>query len=236
MTTTDGARTTGSDAGDDVAVRATSLSPTDRTTLRRNRGRAQMHRGALIDVLDAARICHLGVTLHGAPLVVPTAFAYDLDGPDRGGTLYVHGSVAAASLGADGDVCVTVTVVDGLVLARSAFHHSMNYRSAMVRGTPRVVSNADEHDAALALVVDKVVLGRAVTLRPNTRKELAATRILAVPLYEASVKTRAGGPVDDDADIAAGGVWAGVLPVTERIGTPVPAADLDAAGASTSPT
>ncbi|MGN7132311.1 pyridoxamine 5'-phosphate oxidase family protein [Rhodococcoides corynebacterioides] len=228
MTTNDDGR----HVGGDLATTATSLSPTERTTLRRNRARAESARSALVDVLGAARICHLGVTVHGAPLVLPTAFAYDLDGPDRDGTLYLHGSVAAASLGAEGDVCVTVTVVDGLVLARSAFHHSMNYRSAVVRGRPRVVVDAAERDAALALIVDKVVPARSAVLRPNTRKELSATRVVAVPLYEASVKTRAGGPVDDDVDIAAGGVWAGVLPVTEHIGAPVPASDLDPAGAS----
>ncbi len=235
MTTNDAHREPRGDAGVEMGPSATPLSPTVRTALRRNRTRAQTSRSALVDVLGAARICHLGLTVHGAPLVVPTAFAYDLNGPDREGTLYLHGSVAAASLGAEADVCVTVTVVDGLVLARSAFHHSMNYRSAVVRGRPRVVVDTAERDAALALIVDKVVPGRAATLRPNTRKELAATRVLAVALYEASVKTRAGGPVDDDADVDAGGVWAGVLPVTERVGPAVPASGLDAVGAALAP-
>lgn len=235
MRTNDIARGSRKDVADVVASSGTSLSPTARTTLRRNRIRAERDRSALVDVLDAARICHLGVMVHGTPLVVPTAFAYDLDGPDREGTLYLHGSVVAASLGVEDDVCVSVTVVDGLVLARSAFHHSMNYRSAVVRGRPRIVVDTAERDAALALIVDKVVPGRAALLRPNTRKELAATRVLAVALYEASVKTRTGGPVDDDGDVAAGGVWAGVLPVTEHIGSPVPAADLDAPAAVHAP-
>lgn len=211
------------------------LSPTARTTLRRNRVRAQLGRSELVDVLAAARLCHLGVIVDGAPLVVPTAFAYDLDGPDREGTLYLHGSVAATTLGVVGEVCVTVTVLDGLVLARSAFHHSMNYRSAVVRGTPRVVEDEEERAVALDLIVNKLVPGRTEVVRANTRKELAATRVVAVPLYEASVKARTGGPVDDDVDVVAGGVWAGVLPISEHLGAAVPAPDLDRAGANAGP-
>ncbi|MBM7415611.1 MULTISPECIES: pyridoxamine 5'-phosphate oxidase family protein [Nocardiaceae] len=219
----------------DTSSAATALSPTPRTTLRRNRARAQADRAALTDVLDAARICHLGVVVQGSPLVVPTAFAYDLDGPDAEGTLYLHGSVAATTLGAPGDVCVSITVLDGLVLARSAFHHSMNYRSAVVRGTPRVVDDEDERAVALDLIVNKLVPGRTDVVRANTRKELSATRVVALPLYEASVKARSGGPNDDEGDIDAGGVWAGVLPLTTQVGVPVPAADLDQIGAASSP-
>ncbi len=185
-------------------------------------------------VLDSALICHLGVNVEGHTLVVPTVFATDRTGPDKGGTLYVHGSVAATSLRAapEQDVCVTCTHLDGLVLARSAFHHSMNYRSAVVIGRGRLVSENAEKQHALNLIVDHVVPGRASTLRASTRKELAATAVIAVPLHEASVKTRAGDPVDDEADVAAG-VWAGVLPLQLRAApvrsapdaadTPVPA-------------
>lgn len=122
---------------------------------------------------------------------------------------------------------MTVTALDGLVLARSAFHHSMNYRSAVVVGTPRVVTDHGERVRALNAIVDQVVEGRSAHLRPHTRKELAATAVLALPLYEASVKSRAGDPVDDAADIEAGGVWAGVVPMVETVGTPRIASDVE---------
>ena len=206
------------------------LSPTDRTTVRRHADRAQTDRAALFEVLADAFVCHVGVLVDGLPLVLPTAYAVAPDGPDEGGTLYLHGSVASRSLltAPEQEVSVTVTVVDGLVLARSAFHHSMNYRSAVVVGRPRVVTEPDEVRRALALVVDQVVPGRSTTLRPHTRKELAATRVLALPLQESSVKTRTGGPVDDETDVAAGG-WAGVVPVRTTLAAPATAADADGA-------
>ncbi|HEU0288610.1 MAG TPA: pyridoxamine 5'-phosphate oxidase family protein [Nocardioidaceae bacterium] len=197
-----------------IAQSTTSLSPTERTQIRRVRERAATDREALYDVLTAGLICHLGVVIDGAPRVLPTAFAFDPDGPDRDGTLYLHGSVAAASLvaGRQQTICVTVTVVDGLVLARSAFHHSMNYRSAVVIGDPRLVTSAEERDHALTLIVDRLLPGRAATLRDHTRKELAATTVLGLPLHEASVKIRAEGVGDEPSDIEAGS-WAGVVPV-----------------------
>ena len=205
---------------------STPLSPTPRTTVRRGARRAQADRAALLDVLETALVCHLGVLVDGVPVVLPTAYGVDPDGPDRDGTLYLHGSVASRSLRAapDQEVSVTVTVVDGLVLARSAFHHSMNYRSAVVVGRPRPVTGAEERLRALDLVVDHVVPGRAATLRAHTRKELAATSVLALPLHEASVKARSGDPVDDDEDVTAGG-WAGVVPLRLVAGAPVTAAD-----------
>lgn len=202
----------------DGADQSTSpLSPTSRTKLGRHRERAMADRAALFAVLDSALICHLGVNVDGHTLVVPTVFATDPTGPDNGGTLYVHGSVAATSLRAapEQDVCVTCTHLDGLVLARSAFHHSMNYRSAVIIGRGRLVSDEAEKQRALNLIVDHVVPGRSSTLRASTRKELSATAVIAVPLHESSVKTRAGDPVDDDADVAAG-TWAGVLPLRLR--------------------
>ena len=193
------------------------LSPTSRTELGRHRERAMADRTALLAVLDSALICHLGVHVNGHTLVVPTVFATDPTGPDQGGTLYVDGSVAATSLQAapEQDVCVTCAHLDGLVLARSAFHHSMNYRSAVIIGRGRLVSDDAEKQHALNLIVDHVVPGRASALRASTRKELAATAVVAVPLHEASVKARAGEPVDDEADVAAG-AWAGVLPLQLR--------------------
>jgi uncharacterized protein len=190
----------------------TPLSPTPRSTPRRERERAQSDRAALYDVLDASLVCHLGVVVDGVPLALPTVFGVDADGPDEGGTLYVHGSVASRSLvqGPGQDVSVTMTVLDGIVLARSGFNHSMNYRSAVVMGPARRVDNEAEREHALALIIDHVVPDRSATLRPNTRKELAATTVLAVPLAEASVKARTGGPVDEPDEA---GTWAGVVPL-----------------------
>jgi nitroimidazol reductase NimA-like FMN-containing flavoprotein (pyridoxamine 5'-phosphate oxidase superfamily) len=192
----------------------TELSPTARTRVGRHTDRASRDRADLLDVLSAAMACHLGVMMGGHPVVLPVAFGVDPDGPDEGGTLYLHGSVAAGALSAapDQDICVSVTHVDGLVLARSAFHHSMNYRSAVVIGRARRVQDEAEMRRALDLVVDQVVPGRAATLRPHTRKELAATAVIALPLHEASVKQRTGGVSDDQADVDAG-VWAGVVPI-----------------------
>ena len=197
-----------------IAQSTTPLSPTERTQIRRVRERGASDREALYDVLTDGLICHLGVVIDGAPRVLPTAFAFDPDGPDHDGTLYLHGSVAAASLvaGRQQTICVTVTVVDGLVLARSAFHHSMNFRSAVVMGDPRLVTDPEERDHALTLIVDRLLPGRAATLRDHTRKELAATTVLGLPLHEASVKIRAEGVGDEASDIEAGS-WAGVVPV-----------------------
>jgi nitroimidazol reductase NimA-like FMN-containing flavoprotein (pyridoxamine 5'-phosphate oxidase superfamily) len=190
------------------------LSPTERSTPRRETERTQQDRAMLYDVLETALICHLAVVVDGVPKALPTVFGVDLDGPDDGGTLYVHGSVASRSLRSspDAEISVTMTMLDGLVLARSGFMHSMNYRSAVVIGRARLVEDAEERAHALDLVVDHVVPGRAAELRRPTRKELAATAVIALPLHEASVKMRAGDPEDEDFDVEAG-VWAGVVPL-----------------------
>ncbi len=171
-------------------------------------------------------VAHLGVVVGDRPVVLPMAFAADLAGPDPGGSLYLHGSVAAGwldrALGAP--VCVTVTELDGLVLARSGFHHSMNYRSAVVIGTVRRVEDSSERRRALDLIIDQMMPGRAATLRPPTKKELAATAVLAVPLREASLKVREGGPVDDEQDLDAP-VWAGHIPIRRVAGPPITAPD-----------
>ncbi|GAA1161719.1 pyridoxamine 5'-phosphate oxidase family protein [Nocardioides aquiterrae] len=207
----------------------TPLSPTPRTTVGRGRNRMVVDREVLHGLLEDALVAHLGVVVGGHPLVLPTAFAVDPDGPDEDGTLYVHGSVAAGWLRAatDTTVCVTVTELDGLVAGRSAFHHSMNYRSAVVIGRARVVDDPDERQRALGLIVDHMIPGRAATLRPSTGKELAATAVLAVPLHEASMKARDGGPVDEPEDVAAA-VWGGHIPVRRVADAPV--ADADAVG------
>jgi nitroimidazol reductase NimA-like FMN-containing flavoprotein (pyridoxamine 5'-phosphate oxidase superfamily) len=201
-----------------------SLSPTSRTTVTRGRNRAVSDRAELHALLADGLVAHVGVDVGDHPVVLPVAYAVDLDGPDEGGTLYIHGSVAARWLTRSGGatVCVTVTEVDGLVAARSAFHHSMNYRSAVVIGAARIVTDPDEKAHALTLTVDHMVPGRAATLRPHTRKEVAATSVLAVPLHEASLKVRAEGPVDEPGDVEAG-VWGGVIPVRRVVGAPEPA-------------
>jgi nitroimidazol reductase NimA-like FMN-containing flavoprotein (pyridoxamine 5'-phosphate oxidase superfamily) len=208
----------------------TVLSPTPRTTVNRGRNRAVQERAQLHALLADGLVAHLGVMLGSHPVVLPTAYGVDLGGPDEGGTLYLHGSVAAGWLAGalEHDVCVTITELDGLVAARSGFHHSMNYRSAVVIGRARLVEDPAERRRALDLVVDQMIPGRSATLREPTRKELAATAVLALPLAEASMKQRAGDPVDEPADVAAG-IWAGVVPVRRVAAAPVTAAD--AAGA-----
>lgn len=203
-----------------------TLSATRRTRLTRHRERGSEDRSDLFAVLREALVCHVGIVRDGEPVVLPAAFAVDPEGPDDGGTLYLHGSVAAPwLLQAPGQtVCATVTLVDGVVLARAAFAHSMNYRSAVVYGAARRVEDPTERDHALRLIVDHVVPGRSATLRANTRKELSATAVIAVSLAEASVKARAGGPKDEPGD-AATGTWAGVVPLALRAGAVEPDQD-----------
>ncbi|TQL69582.1 hypothetical protein FB381_3492 [Nocardioides albertanoniae] len=208
----------------------TTLSPTPRTRITRGKNRAVTDRERLHAFLGDALVAHLGVSVGSGeeahPIVLPTAYGFDLDGPDEGGSLYLHGSVAAGWLGRalERDVCVTITELDGLVAARSGFHHSMNYRSALVVGRARAVEDADERERALALVVDQMIPGRWETLRPATRKELAATAVIALPLVEASMKERAEGPIDDPEDVGSG-AWAGVIPIHRVAGDPVTAED-----------
>ncbi|GAA3827187.1 pyridoxamine 5'-phosphate oxidase family protein [Sphaerisporangium flaviroseum] len=191
------------------------LSTTPRTTLTRSKERSRTSRSDLHAVLDAGLICHLGVVLDGYPMVVPTAYGR------IGDTLYLHGSTGATSLRAAGEVCVTVTHLDGIVLARSAMHHSVNYRSAMVYGTLRTVEDAEERVAALRAITEQLAPGQWDAVRRPDKKELAATAVLALSLAEASVKVRQGPPKDDEEDYALP-VWAGVLPLTVGWGAPDP--------------
>lgn len=190
-----------------------ALSTTDRTTLGRLRERALTDRAALHGVLDAGLICHLGVVIDGTPVVLPTGYGR------IGETLYLHGSSANRSLtAADGaEICVTVTLLDGLVCARSVFHNSMNYRSAVIYGTARLVTDSAERRTAIRAITEHLIPGRWDNSRQPTRKEMAATAVLALPLDEASVKARAGWPKDDDEDYGLD-YWAGVLPITMTVG------------------
>ena len=197
------------------------LSSTERTGLRRHRERGRTDRDDLYAVLDAGLICHLGVIAGGVPRVLPTGYGR------LGDTLYLHGSSANATFLAGGgqEVCVTVTHLDGLVCARSVFNHSMNYRSAMIFGVARLVTDPDEQSLALRTITEHLTPGQWSYVRQPTRKELAATSVLALPLAEASVKIRGGGPSDEPEDYAAD-VWAGVVPVTTTFGEPQPDAAL----------
>jgi len=198
-----------------MSTETTPLSATPRTTLRRHKERGVAERSSLYEVLDAGLICHLGVVADGVPLVLPTAYGRD------GDTLYLHGSSAnGAFRAADGQhVCVTVTHLDGIVCARSAFSHSVNYRSAVVFGTATVVRDEDERRQALRLITDHLVPGQWAAVRQPTGKEMAATAVLALPLAEASVKIRAGLPADPPEDLDPS-VWAGVLPMSVVFGEP----------------
>ncbi|RBM04934.1 pyridoxamine 5'-phosphate oxidase family protein [Streptomyces sp. PT12] len=196
--------------------------PTPRTTPTRARERVAYDRELVHAILDAGYVCHLGFVRDGAPAVLPTLYARD------GERLYLHGSTGSPPLrdagGAGLPVCVTVTHVDGLVLARSAFHHSVNYRSVVAHGTARRVTDEAERRRALEVLVDAAVPGRAADCRPPNARELAATAVLALDLAEVSAKVRAGGVNEEPEDLSLPH-WAGVVPVGSVIGEPVPADD-----------
>ncbi|WP_431236266.1 pyridoxamine 5'-phosphate oxidase family protein (plasmid) [Mycolicibacterium psychrotolerans] len=200
-------------------TRMTSTAPgqlvvTDRTRHRRLREQGSVNRSDLDAILAAGFICHLGVLLDGVPLVVPTVYGATAD------HLYLHGSVASRSLvkAPAQTVCVTVTHVDGLVLARSVFEHGINYRSACIYGIPRPISDPDELLQGLRVLTEQCAPGQWEYARQPTKRELAATRLLALDLTEASVKTRSGPPDDADSPDGSLKVWAGVLPIHRRWG------------------
>ncbi|MEV0170209.1 pyridoxamine 5'-phosphate oxidase family protein [Streptomyces sp. NPDC050803] len=193
-----------------------TLPQTDLTRHRRLREQGSLARADLDAILDAGFVCHLGVLLDGRPLVVPTVYGRD----ER--WLYVHGSVASRSLAAGSPVCVTVTHVDGLVLARSVFEHGVNYRSAVIHGEARQVTDPEEKLEGLRLLTEHAAPGQWSYARRPNRKELAATTLLAVSLEHASVKIRTGAPEDGDGPDAELGLWAGTLPLTTTWGAPVP--------------
>jgi len=205
--------------------RGTDPGPTnDRVRLRRLPDQGSHRREDLHAVLDAGFICHLGLVVDGWPMVVPTNYARD------GDTLVVHGSAASRSLRTaktPTPVCVTVTLVDGLVLARSVFNHSVNYRCAMVYGLPEIVDEPEAKLATLEALSERIVPGQWSYARSPSPKELAATTVLRLSLDEASVKVSEGPPDDDDADLDLD-IWAGVVPLTMVRHAPVPDPDLRA--------
>jgi len=193
--------------------------PTDRTRVRRKAERGRYDDATIRSVLAEAIVGHVGFVADGRPVVIPTAFAVVDD------HLYVHGATGNAMLRAlasgASDACVTVTLLDGLVLSRSAFHHSVNYRSVMVFGRGEAVTDVDEKRRAVMAIVDHVVPGRSCDTRPPTAEELRATLVVRIPLTEASAKIRTGPPIDDDADLGLPH-WAGEVPLTVVRGDPVP--------------
>lgn len=194
-----------------------SFAPTERTRINRLPKRADYSRDTVEAILDEGFLCHVGFVADGQPYVIPTGYAR------IGGTLYIHGSAASRMLRtlAEGvDVCVTVTLLDGLVLARSAFHHSMNYRSVVVVGRARLVEDETEKTAALRAVTEQIVPGRWDQVRWPTTQELKATKVLALPIEEASAKVRTGPPLDDEEDYSLD-VWAGILPLALKPGAPL---------------
>jgi uncharacterized protein len=193
------------------------FTATGKTTLKRLPKRGEFDRAAVYEILDEAFICHVGFVVDGQPYVIPTGYARIED------RLYIHGSAASRMLRslAEGiEVCVTVTLVDGLVLARSAFHHSMNYRSVVALGRATVVEDADEKFAALKAFTDHIIAGRWAEVREPSEAEMKATLVLALPLVEVSAKVRRGPPIDDEEDFAIP-VWAGVLPLQITASAPV---------------
>ena len=206
------------------------IAPTERTTVRRQSQRASYERPLVDAVIDEALSCHVGFAIDGRPWVIPTIHARIDD------VLYLHGAVTnhmLRSLSGGFEACVTITLIDGLVLARSAFHHSMNYRSVVVLGVAQLVVDREEKLAALRAIVDHVVPERWSEVRGPSEQELKATTVLALPIDEASAKLRRGGPLDDEEDYALP-IWAGHVPLTlfpgepiadERLlpGTPIPA-------------
>lgn len=187
--------------------------------------RARYDAASVHAILDAGLVAHVGFVADGRPMVIPMAYGRD------GDTLFIHGATTtriirgvaedvAEDVAKDVQVCLTVTLIDGIVAARSAFHHSVNYRSVVVHGAARHVTDPAEHDHALRVITEHLLPGRWDEVRPMLAKERKATGVLAVRIAAASAKIRTGGPVDDDADYALP-VWAGVLPVTTAIGRPI---------------
>jgi nitroimidazol reductase NimA-like FMN-containing flavoprotein (pyridoxamine 5'-phosphate oxidase superfamily) len=185
------------------------FTPTDRTQVKRLPKRGKYERETVFAILDAGFVCHVGFSVDGQPYVIPTNYGRS------GDTVYLHGSAASRMLRTLSEgvpVSVTVTHVDGLVLARSAFHHSVNYRSVVILGTARLVTEPAEKMEALRVFTEHVMKGRWDDVRRPTEQELKATTVLALPLEEVSAKVRTGGPIDDEEDYALT-VWAGVLPL-----------------------
>ncbi len=196
-------------------------TPPSRSEVRRLPERGAYDTETIHSILDEGLICHLGFATDRGPVVIPTIHAR------VGDTLYLHGSHASRMMRSipGSEVCVTVTIVDGIVAARSAFHHSMNYRSVVVFGTPRIVDDPEERMVAFEAVTEHVLPGRWAEARWPNEKEDKGTKLLALSIDEASAKVRTGPPVDDDEDMDLD-IWAGVIPLLVTAGDPIPAPDV----------
>ncbi len=193
------------------------LKKTERSRLRRANQRGHFDRAMVNDILDATSLCHVGYNIDGKPFVTPTFHWRE------GNNIYWHGSAASRMLrkSVNNDVCLTVTHLDGFVVARSAMHHSLNFRSVMLFGLPQIVTDPDVAAAHLKTFVDGIFPDRWDTLRPMNAQEAKATSVLFMPIDEGSAKVRSGPPVDDEEDYALP-IWAGVVPVTQVLGEPIP--------------
>jgi nitroimidazol reductase NimA-like FMN-containing flavoprotein (pyridoxamine 5'-phosphate oxidase superfamily) len=193
-------------------------NPSERSTVKRLPARGNYDQAVIHEILDAGLVCHLGFVADGQPFVIPTTYVR------KGDTIYVHGSPASRmlqTLEQGVAACVTVTLVDGLVLARSAFHHSINYRSVVVFGTAVLVSDPEEKVQVLEALTEHLIPGRWQEIRQPNAQELKRTLVLAIPIDEASAKIRIGPPIDDEEDYRLG-VWAGVVPLRMTASEPVP--------------
>jgi nitroimidazol reductase NimA-like FMN-containing flavoprotein (pyridoxamine 5'-phosphate oxidase superfamily) len=196
---------------------STNLNPTARTRVTREAQLAVYDRDAINRILDEAFLCHVGFVANSQPFVIPTSYGRD------GGTLYIHGSAASRmlrNLEQGVSVCITVTLVDGLVLARSVFNHSMNYRSVVILGTATLVDDRAEKLAALRMLSEHIIPGRWDDARQPNEKELKATSVLRVPINEFSAKVRVGPPIDDEEDYSFP-TWAGVIPLDTTVGSAI---------------
>lgn len=208
----------------------TTFTRTERTRVKRLADRGKYDPETVFSILDEGFVCHVGFVVDGQPYVIPTGYAR------AGDKLYIHGSAASRmlrTLAGGVQVCVTVTLVDGIVVARSAFHSSMNYRSVVILGRATLITDPDEKEKAFEAIVEHIIPGRWAEVRRPTEPEMKQTAVLALPLEEVSAKVRTGGPKDDEEDYALP-IWAGVLPLPVVPGAPIPDARL-AAGLAAPP-
>ena len=200
-----------------------STPPSDRSEVKRLVERGRYDLDTIHAILDEGYICHVGIVVDNYPVVIPMLYARD------GDSVLIHGSPASRTLrtakGDGTEISMTVTLVDGFVIARSGFHHSLNYRSVMVFGRAVEITDDAERSSALDHLVDTLVPGQAAAVRPMTRNEIKGTTVLRLPITEASAKVRTGGPVDEPEDYDLP-IWAGVLPVKTIYGPPIPDPDL----------
>ncbi len=194
------------------------LESTDRTRIRRAPTRAVSDRAVLNEIIDSSYVCHVGFIDKGDPYVIPT-LGWRIDD-----TVYIHGSRGSRMLQvfkAGGNACITFTLLDGLVMARSPFHHSANYRSVVILGQPKIVEGNQEKLDSMEVFMELIAPGRWPILRETNDEEINATDVLSLPLSEASVKVRSGGPIDDAEDMSLP-IWAGTIPITQKVGPMIP--------------